>query len=180
MEGKGWTWLLAVLLNADIPLTAFYASGLTSTIGTYEEIPSILGGFLLGSVFFPIAGFMLFTRSLRRVLLSSLSVPLAIGIPWLYVARTLIVTDSIMFVLTFVSTAGQTFVCASTSFRRTGPGAALASGLTGMLLLLSMLLAYAVFFDTMLPIIILLSYAVTAALLIYIAVKGRGRERSGY
>jgi len=163
MNGNGAVRLLSILLNANITLTIFYTSGLASNIGSYTQIPYILSGFFAGSVLFP--SLATFFRTKRQVQLSFLSVPLSFIAIALYLHYTLVVPEAQMTILSIISTAGELFVTSAAAYRRWGFWSRVSSGFAGMLVLLLLLAEYALFYDTMLPIIILFVYLLIAILI---------------
>lgn len=156
MKGNWIVRSLAIFLSADLSLTIFYTTGLAATIGSSDEIPYILGGFLVGSIIFPACS--VFFNTERKIMLSALSVPLSFLSVWSYLRQTMIIGNNVMFLLSMLSVGGELFVVSFSSSKRWRVGGSIATGLASMLMLIVLLLAYAALYDTMTPLIILAAY----------------------
>lgn len=174
MKGRapGYIYFLtASLLNGVTALSIFYLSGLITTIGSSLQIPYILLGFVAGSTIFPVLSYLFFRQSRTRLILSSLSIPVAYISVAVYISINKIVGNDVMAILSMTTVLGNLFIV-SMFLQRTGGGivSAISHGLGGMLAMTVMLVAYAALFDTHMPFILVTGLLVALILLIISAV----------
>ena len=162
-------FMLASLLDASTALTLLYLTGLITTIGTSNEIPFILGGFIIGSAFFPLVGYSFFRSSRKMSAAAGAVVPIAFLAVYSIVEHSRLVGNYEMLFLSFLVVAGDMFIAPVFSLREgTGAASAIGIGLGGLFVMTIMLIVYAALFDSHMPLIILSADSLAIIMLITI------------
>lgn len=170
-------FMLGSLLDASTALTLLYLTGLITTIGTSSEIPFILGGFIIGSAVFPLAGYSLFRGSRKTAAIAGAAVPIAFIVVYSVVEQSMLVGNFEMLLLSFLVVAGDMFVAPVFALREgTGAASAIGIGLGGLFVMTIMLIVYAALFDSHMPLIILSADSLAIIMLLSILASDEWRS----